>query len=66
MQSSCEFYDWSKNDGNPYKKTTLGGERSRPVCNQGFRPATDREWKQRWSYHLLFSERHKKYLALPK
>jgi hypothetical protein len=35
-----------------------------PVCNQGFRPATDKEWKQRWSYHLLLSERHKKYLAL--
>jgi len=37
-----------------------------PVCNQGFRPATNKEWKQRWSYHLFFSERHKKYLALQK
>jgi hypothetical protein len=35
-----------------------------PVCNQGFRPATDRQWEQRWSYHLRMSERHKKYMAL--
>ncbi len=35
-----------------------------PVCNQGFSPATDRQWAQRWNYHLLMSERHKKYVAL--
>jgi hypothetical protein len=35
-----------------------------PVCNQGFSPATDREWEHRWRYHLLFSLRHKKYLEL--
>jgi hypothetical protein len=35
-----------------------------PVCNQGFSPATDREWEHRWSYHLLFSRRHKRYLEL--
>ncbi len=35
-----------------------------PVCNQGFDPATDAEWAHRWNYHLLFSERHKKYERL--
>lgn len=35
-----------------------------PVCHQGFSPATDREWDHRWSYHLLFSLRHKQYLEL--
>ncbi len=35
-----------------------------PVCNQGFRPATPAQWAQRWSYHLLMSERHKKYAKL--
>jgi len=34
------------------------------VCHQGFSPATDRQWEHRWSYHLLFSLRHKKYLEL--
>ena len=35
-----------------------------PVCNQGFRPATDRQWARRWGYHLRWSERRKKYLAV--
>jgi len=35
-----------------------------PVCHQGFSPATDREWEHRWSYHLLFSLRHKRYSEL--
>ncbi len=36
-----------------------------PVCHYWFAPATDREWEHRRSYHVMFSERHKKYLALP-
>jgi hypothetical protein len=35
-----------------------------PVCHQGFRPATDRQWEQRWNGHLRGSLRHKKYLEL--
>ena len=34
------------------------------TCNQGFSPATERQWAQRWSAHLMWSERHKKYVAL--
>ncbi len=35
-----------------------------PICHQGFDKATDQEFRHRWSYHLMFSERHKRYLAL--
>ena len=35
-----------------------------PTCHQGFRPATDAQWEQRSKMHVLFSLRHKKYLAL--
>jgi len=35
-----------------------------PVCHQGFRPATDAQWEQRWGYHIRFSERHKRYLGI--
>ncbi len=35
-----------------------------PVCHQGFSSATDREWEHRWTYHLFFSLRHKRYLEL--
>jgi len=34
------------------------------TCRQGFSPATDAQWKQRWQYHVLLSERHKKYVQL--
>ncbi|HEX3093507.1 MAG TPA: hypothetical protein VHW72_12835 [Candidatus Angelobacter sp.] len=34
------------------------------VCHQGFAKATDEQFKNRLAYHLMFSERHKKYLAL--
>ena len=34
------------------------------VCHQGFAKATDAQFRQRWAYHLMSSERHKKYLAL--
>lgn len=49
-----------------HKRRLPIGERPRgpcPLCHQGFRPATDAEWKHRWTYHLL-SERHKKYLEI--
>jgi len=37
-------------------------ERTCPYATRGFRPATERQWAQRWEYHLLMSETHKKYL----
>jgi hypothetical protein len=48
------------------KKTSLCAtpRGSCPVCNYRFADATDDEFRHRWAYHLNYSERHKKYLAL--
>jgi len=34
------------------------------TCRQGFSPATDAQWRHRWQYHVLLSQRHKKSVQL--
>jgi hypothetical protein len=48
------------------KKVSLGAtpRGNCTVCNHRFADATDREYQQRWDYHVTMSVRHQKYLAL--
>lgn len=48
------------------KRKSLGARPrgSCPTCHYGFADATDPEFKQRLTYHLGMSERHKRYAAL--
>jgi hypothetical protein len=50
----------------PKRKEAAGAKPrgSCTVCHKGFGNATDEQFRQRLTYHLMFSERHKKYSAL--
>ena len=39
-------------------------ERKCEICNQSFKPSTEKQWKIKKHEHETMSERHKKYLNL--